>query len=158
MSTLRSAVEAAGAHDVSTHIQSGNVLLRHELTDRVALTAELESAIGRAAGFAVPVILRTGDELAGLVRRCPFTGGDWDDDCRRYASFLSQPAERDRVEALLAKATPGESLYVSGSEVCAAVRRDTDKPVYGDIERILKVPATARAWNVVEKLAELATR
>ena len=158
MLTLRSAVEAAGGKDVSTHIQSGNLLLRHETRDRGELTGLLESVIGQAAGFGVPVILRTGDELADLVRRCPFAGSDWDEDRRRYASFLARPAEQERIDALLAKATEGESLYVSATEVCAAVRRDTTKPVYADIERILRVPSTARAWNVVEKLAELATR
>jgi uncharacterized protein (DUF1697 family) len=62
------------------------------------------------------------------------------------------------VQVLLDRATEGEALYVTATEVCAAVRKDSTKPAYADIDRILKVPATARAWNVVEKLAALAAR
>jgi uncharacterized protein (DUF1697 family) len=158
MAELKAAVTSAGGTDVSTHIQSGNVLLGHRTDDRAELAATLSRALEDACGFAVPVIVRTGAELAELVAGCPFTGADWDEDRRRYVSFLAAPAEPARVEALLARATDGESLYVTPTEVCAAVRKDATKPVYADIDRILKVPATARAWNVVERLAELAAR
>jgi uncharacterized protein (DUF1697 family) len=158
MDVLKAAVAAVGGTDVSTHIQSGNVLLGHATDDRAVLTATLERAFAETCGFAVPVVLRTAEELAGLVARCPFSDGDWEEDRRRYVSFLTTPAAPERVETLLGRATDGEALYVTSTEVCAAVRRDSARPVYADIDRILKVPATARAWNVVERLAELATR
>ncbi len=158
MLDLRAVVEGAGGTGVTTHIQSGNVLLSHATEDRAALTVALQDALRGRFGYGVPVVLRTGPELAALVAGCPFTGEDWAQDRRRYVSFLTAPAEADRVRALLARAGDGESLYVTDTEVCAAVRNDSTKPAYADIDKILKAPATARAWNVVEKLAVLATR
>lgn len=156
MVDLRAAVVAAGGLDVSTHIQSGNVLLRHATADRATLTKALEDCLGAALGFPVPVVLRTGTELAELVARCPFTGPDWAEDRRRYVTFLVDPPEVERVDTLIVRATEAESLYVTATEVCAAVPYDLSRPVYADIERVLKVPCTSRAWNVVEKLADLA--
>ncbi|MDX6230616.1 MAG: hypothetical protein QOI76_4006 [Frankiales bacterium] len=158
MVELRAAVEGAGGTGVTTHIQSGNILLSHATKDRAALTATLREALEAACGFAVPVVLRTGTELADLVARCPFSEDDWAEDRRRYVSFLSAPPDPVRVATLLSRAADGESLYVTPTEVCAAVRRESPRPAYADIDRILKIPATARAWNVVEKLANLATR
>jgi uncharacterized protein (DUF1697 family) len=155
---LRAAVEGAGGTGVTTHIQSGNILLGHATRDRVALTATLQEALEAACGFPVPVVLRSGAELAALVARCPFSAADWAEDRRRYVSFLTAPPDPVRVDTLLSRAAPGESLYVTPTEVCAAVPRDVNRPVYADIDRILKVPATARAWNVVGTLAGLATR
>jgi uncharacterized protein (DUF1697 family) len=158
MVDLRAAVALAGGTDVSTHIQSGNVLLCHPTRDRVKLTGLLESTFAAELGFPVPVVLRSAEELADLVARCPFSAEDWADDHRRYVSFLTAPADPVRVDTLRSRAAAGESLYVTDLEVCAGVPKDVTKPVYADIDRILKVPATARAWNVVEKMAELATR
>jgi uncharacterized protein (DUF1697 family) len=158
MIDLRAAVEAAGGTEVSTHIQSGNVLLCHRTKDRAKLTATLEKTLAAELGFPVPVVLRSAEDLADLIARCPFSGEDWAEDRRRYVSFLTAPAQPARVDTLLSRAAEGESLYVTDTEVCSAVPKDTNKPVYADIDRILKVPATARAWNVVEKLSTLATR
>ena len=77
-------LEGAGGTAVTTHIQSGNILLGHATKDRVALTATLQEALEAACGFPVPVVLRSGAELVALVARCPFSAEDWAEDRRRY--------------------------------------------------------------------------
>src|SRR5947208_414447 len=86
MVDLRAAVVSAGGLDVTTHIQSGNVLLRHAATDRAALTTALQDSFGQALGFPVPVLLRTGSELGDLLARCPFSEVDRGPDRRRYVT------------------------------------------------------------------------
>ena len=157
MADLRATVAAAGGTDVSTHIQSGNVLLCHATKDRAALTKALEGAIEETFGLAVPVVLRTAGELADLVARCPFTGGDWDADRRRYVSFLSAAPAAGLLAGLGTADHGGSSLYATTTEVCVSLVPSA-KPGYTDVDRLLKVPSTARAWNVVEKLAHLAAR
>jgi hypothetical protein len=48
----------------------------------------------------------------------------------------------------------GSSLYVTTTEV-GTVLVLSAKRGYTDVDRVLKVRLTARAWNVVEKLALL---
>jgi uncharacterized protein (DUF1697 family) len=155
MAVLKAAVAEAGGTDVTTHIQSGNILLSHSLADRVALAATLQEALGAACSFGVPVILRTGQELADLVARCPYTGSDWDEDRRRYVAFLPSEPDPDRLDTLRAADHGGSSLYATTTEVCTALVPSA-KPGYTDVDRFLKVKSTARAWNVVEKLSTLA--
>jgi uncharacterized protein (DUF1697 family) len=158
MAELKAAVEAVGGTGVTSHIQSGNLLLGHLQTDRAQLTVALEEALQQACGFPVPVVLRTGDELAELVADCPFEGDDWAEDRRRYVSFLAHPAESARVEALLQRAAPGERLWITPTEVLAVIPAGTEKPAYAVADRMLRVTATSRAWNVLEALAGLAAR
>src|SRR5437868_3481275 len=121
MSVLRHAVAAAGATDVSTYIQSGNILLGHAVEDRALLTAVLEEALEDVCGFSVPVILRSGQELADLVDRCPYTGSDWDEDRRRYVAFLSSPPDPERLDTLRNAYRAESSLYATPTEVCTAL-------------------------------------
>lgn len=158
MAELKAAVTAVGGSDVSTHIQSGNILLGHLETDRATLTVTLEEALHAACGFPVPVVLRTGDELAELVARCPFEGDDWADDRRRYVSFLAHPADPERVASVLARVGQGERLWITPTEVLAVVAKGVAKPVYADLDRALRVTMTSRAWNVAQALAALAAR
>jgi uncharacterized protein (DUF1697 family) len=156
MAELKAAVTAVGGTDVASYIQSGNLLLGHLETDRATLTVALEDALQAACGFPVPVVLRTGDELAALLARCPFSGDDWADDRRRYVSFLGRPADRERAEALLGRVAPGERLWITPTEVLAVVPAGVTKPAYADVDRALRVTATSRAWNVAQNLAGLA--
>lgn len=157
MVDLRAAVMAAGGTEVSTHIQSGNVLLSHAGTDRAELTGTLEVTLARELGFPVPVILRSAEELAALVARCPFQGDDWAEGRRRYVTFLASPPAPE----LLARVSDGgrvqASIYATPTEVCVSPV-PSDRPDYPDLDRLLKVATTTRAWNVVEKLATLAAR
>ncbi len=71
MADLRRVCEAAGATDVRTYIQSGNVVLRSARTEDELVDA-LETSIADHAGFEVPIAVRTVDELTAVVDGCPF--------------------------------------------------------------------------------------
>ena len=69
MADLRTVFVAADADDVATHIQSGNVVFTHPARSERTLAAELEKRIAKAAGFPVPVVLRTAGQLARVMAR-----------------------------------------------------------------------------------------
>ena len=63
MADLCRIVEELGADDVSTYVQSGNVVLRSRLTpDRLA--SAIEKGIREALGLDVPVLVRSGGSSA----------------------------------------------------------------------------------------------
>ncbi|MEO7092758.1 MAG: DUF1697 domain-containing protein [Polyangiales bacterium] len=72
MATLREVMEACGATHVETYIQSGNVVFGHAARSAAPLQTKLAAAITKAAGFPVPVVLRTGAELAAVIATNPF--------------------------------------------------------------------------------------
>src|SRR5436190_18517210 len=86
MGDLRALLRDAGYDDVRTYVQSGNIVLSSDAQPR-ELERQMAELISARFGFDVPVIVRTRDELAGVVAANPL--GNVADDPKRYqVSFL----------------------------------------------------------------------
>jgi len=73
MDELRALFCQTGLTNIRTYIQSGNVIFISEASEK-NLIRKLEEALLRKAGKSVPVVIRTGKELADLVWHNPFPG------------------------------------------------------------------------------------
>lgn len=73
MADLRDALSAAGFDRVRTHIQSGNVVFEpgRGPTDEVSLADLVADAVEDAAGFRVPVVVRTLADVASAAAGHP---------------------------------------------------------------------------------------
>jgi uncharacterized protein (DUF1697 family) len=72
MPALRDLVRSLGHTDVTSYIQSGNVLFTTDRTDTAALAAELEQAIATSLGVEAGVVVLTRDELAQVMKDNPY--------------------------------------------------------------------------------------
>ncbi len=72
MADLREVVTSLGHTDVSTYIQSGNVLFSTADTDTAKLAAALESAIEDRFGIWSSVVVLSRDELAQVLAANPY--------------------------------------------------------------------------------------
>ena len=63
MAALKICFEAQGFEDVTTYIQSGNVLFTSRESSRVELTRRIESAVHRAFDCRAGVVLYTREQL-----------------------------------------------------------------------------------------------
>jgi uncharacterized protein (DUF1697 family) len=72
MADLREVVTSLGHTEVSTYIQSGNVLFSTAEEDNAALAAALESAIEDRFGIWSSVVVLTRDELAQVLAANPY--------------------------------------------------------------------------------------
>lgn len=156
MPLLREALTALGYADVRTHLRSGNVLLDSALAEE-ELARELAAAIEEHAGFAVPVVLRTATELAGVLARDPL--GERATDPARYSvTFLPAAPAPERV-AELPPADGGEYV-VDGRELFLWMPDGMARSPLGTWpwDRLLGVSGTNRNWNTVTRLAEMTAR
>jgi uncharacterized protein (DUF1697 family) len=155
MPRLREVLAARGHEQVRTHLRSGNVVLDSTLSEP-ELAADLSGAIEQEFGFAVPVVLRTGEEMAAVVAGDPFAT-EATDPARYLVTFLPEPPPPAKVDAL-PTADAGDGAYlVRGRELYLWLPDGIQKtPVASwKWDRLLGVPGTARNWNTVRKLAEL---
>lgn len=156
MPALRKALEGAGFDDVSTYVQSGNVVLTSEISGE-ALESECERLIREEFGLEIDVLSRTRAELAEVVARDPFAKVVTNP--KRYqVTFLSAELADDVVKRLEAVRAPSEALALHGREVYAwhpdgAARSKLWNTLAG---RGLGVKATARNWTTVTALLEMA--
>jgi uncharacterized protein (DUF1697 family) len=154
MPRLAEVLTAAGHGAVRTHLRSGNVVLDSALPED-ELAAELSRVIEAEFGFDVPVVLRTGNELAAVLAADPF-GAVAADPSRYSVTFLPEPPAPGAVAALPPAqggeyAVRGRELYLWLPDGMAVSPMGTWK-----WDRLLGVAGTNRNWNTVRKLAGMA--
>jgi uncharacterized protein (DUF1697 family) len=156
MGELREALEEAGFKDVRTYLQSGNVVLTSTAKpENVGRKCERE--ISARFGLEIPVVIRTRDELARVVKRNPL-GKVAVDPKRHQVSFLSAKLTAKVVRELEAAAAESEEVVVIGREVYAwhpktIARSRLWTKLAG---KSLGVAATSRNWATVEALLAMA--
>jgi uncharacterized protein (DUF1697 family) len=158
MADLRAALEAIGLDDVRTYIVSGNVLFLSRRTEPAALRAEIEAAIEARFGFPVAVVLRTATEMRAVLASDPIAEGSAADPAHRYAVFLSEDPAPERLAGIDPLAVAPD-VFVTGDRVIHAWYRNglQASRLAGLLtDRGLGVTATARNWNTVRALVELA--
>jgi uncharacterized protein (DUF1697 family) len=155
MPRLTEILDARGHGNVRTHLRSGNVVLDSPLGE-AELAADVETAIEGEFGFAVPVVVRTGAEIAAVVAGDPFASVATD-PARYLVTFLpGKPAAKD-VAALPPVEGGGEYL-VRGRELYLWLPDGiANTPIAAwKWDKLLGVAGTGRNWNTVTRLAELA--
>lgn len=153
MADLRACVEAMGHDDVTTHIQTGNVLFRTSTRSAGKLATAMEKAVEADLGFRTPVMIRTAAQLTAALDEDPFPDAD---PKNLHIAFLREKPTAAKAKALSAPDGPDE-LAVVGREVHLHYPdgMGRSKLTGALIEKRLGVPATARRRSVVEKLRDL---
>jgi uncharacterized protein (DUF1697 family) len=158
MGELRTLLTELGYGDVRTLLQSGNVVLSTRLgPEKLAQT--LERQIAEGLGVDPAVIVRSRDELAEAIERNPL-GGVADDPKRHTVYFLSGEPDAAAVQALEQADVEPEAFAAGGRELYTWHPNGIQKsPLVKLVAQApLGVTATARNWNTVTKLLELADR
>jgi uncharacterized protein (DUF1697 family) len=157
MPKLRELLTGLGYEGVGTYVASGNVVLtsRHK---PARLERELRAQIAEGMGIDVPVLVRTRDQLAKVVALDPL--GSYADDPARYmVSFLSAKPKASVLRELAPLDVEPGRFVVHGRELYAWHPEGVGRSKLGALlsEKRLGVVATARNWNTVTKLLELAS-
>jgi uncharacterized protein (DUF1697 family) len=158
MDALRELYESLGLRGAQTYIQSGNVVFRTEAKDLARLQKRIEDAIEKSCGFRTGVVLRSSAELKDISRRNPFAKRSGIEPNRLVVSFLTgAPAPESKQRIAQIKVGP-EELVLDGRELYIYYGGGigSSKLTPAVIERALKVSGTARNWNTITKLLEMA--
>jgi len=154
MADLRAIFAAAGYEDVTTYIQSGNVVFRHPKAAQAKVTAALEARIEEATGMAVPVVLRTAAEMAAVVRDAPFEVAD---PTHLHVAFFAAPPAPEAIGGLDLAAFAPEELVLSGRDLYLHLPNGMGRAKLPQLLGKVMATATARNWRTVTTLAELAS-
>lgn len=95
---LRGVFETLGFDKVASILASGNIVFRAPATDPAKLEASIESALQGQLGIKGGTIIRTQDELQGLLDRDPFAGFTHGPGTYLTATFLKTPLDAEPPE------------------------------------------------------------
>ena len=159
MADLKTLYENLGFKNVTTYIQSGNVIFTSaKKLSNTELAAVIEKAIKKQYGFDVPVITKTVDEWNKIIAANPFVKKKGIDLDRLYVTFLSQPPEEENIKKAESFAYPPDEFIITDLAIYmyVPVSYGNSKLSNNFFETKLKVTATTRNWKTVLTLAELA--
>ena len=147
-----------GHCDARSHINSGNIVFRTKQKNLVAVSKKIEDAIEKKYGFRVDVVVRTPDELRDVVRRNPFSKHKDIHPSKFLVTFFAQEPAAEICSHIRGIKPDPEKMHLDGRELyiyfpngvgqSKLFRALTAKP--------LKKEGTARNWNTVTKLLEIA--
>jgi uncharacterized protein (DUF1697 family) len=156
MADLKDAVSTLGFADVQTYLQSGNMVFRTAAADTGALAERIADAIRDHAVMDVTVMVRDAAEWRRVVTGNPYRQAT-EFPKTVHAFILDRMPETSRLDMLAAREAGREEWAIVGGTLYLHTPDGFGKSMLGNIvERILKVPMTARNWNTVLALDELA--
>ncbi|NHM06926.1 DUF1697 domain-containing protein [Flavobacterium sp. CYK-4] len=160
MELLRKVLAELDFVNISTYIQSGNIIFETAIGNSAILEKQISEKIEQHFGFVVPVRMTTLDELKTIVDQNPFVAENLADPTQPYVAFLSgEPAAADLAQ--LGQIDFQGDRFISKNRVLylwyARSAADT-KLSNAVIEKKLQLSATSRNWKTVLKLIALAQK
>ena len=155
MPALKAMFGKLGFGNVSTYIQSGNVMFEDGkglATDE--LVKMISAGIAEQFGFTVPVIVRTGEEMERIAAGNPFLKEDGIDAEKLHVTFLAETPSPAALEAISKYDYSPDRFIIAGREVylyCPGGYGNT-RLSNSFFESKLKVTATTRNWRTVLRL------
>jgi len=156
MAQLVKLVEACGAKDVSTYIQSGNVVFTATTKVAADLPAALARRIERAHGFRSPVVMRSAKELERAHAKNPYFDQKADTTPLHVMFLADAPAKKSVATLDPARSKP-DRFQVVGREIYLHCPNGIGRSKLTNdyFDKTLGTVSTCRNWRTVETLLEL---
>jgi uncharacterized protein (DUF1697 family) len=156
MKSLKASFEKMGFNDVSTYINSGNIIFRAKEADARKLERKIEQLLVKEYQLESKVVLRSFPEMTKLVKSLP---KNWDGDSswRFYVMFLRHTIDSEEiVSGLPVNAEMEEVVYRPGTLLWSALVSDLtrSKMAKAATGKMYK-DTTVRNLNTTKKLYEL---
>jgi uncharacterized protein (DUF1697 family) len=156
MKELSALLTEMGLRDVQTYIQSGNVVFRCDLKDKATLAAKITAAIKAQHGFAPHILLLEAAELKKAMAGNPYPEAE-SEPKSLHLFFLDEVPQQPDLKALEAIKASSERFKLAGKVFYLHAPDGVgNSKLAARAEKLLGVAASARNWNTVCKLAEMA--
>ena len=161
MDELARIFTSAGLKNVRTYIASGNVIFESGSANKATLTRKIEKALQEALGYEVTVVLRTLNELEGIVARNPFKGKLSGGDIMQCVVFLADEP-KSRIQIPLISTTENLEVFEVTDRTAFVVSGRKKNGSFGFpnnfVEKQFGVAGTTRNWSTVNKILRAAEK
>ncbi|MFD2333382.1 DUF1697 domain-containing protein [Cohnella sp. GCM10020058] len=158
MAELKSACEELGLEGVRTYIQSGNIVFRSDRSAE-ALREMLEKLLRENFGVKkATVLLRSNAELQRLLRDCPFSDAQIAAASQLYVNLLDKPLDDGQLARIGELSAEGEQCAIGDRAIYLLLTPSILDSAFAILFQKMKLTLTARNWNTMNKLGELAAQ
>lgn len=156
MKELAALFAETGCQEPRTYIQSGNIVFRTDVKQIPALTKRITDEIRARYGFATEIIIRSGSDLAKILKANPFLKEQIPESFL-HVYFVAGKYDKKAVADLDVHRSPPDRFIVQGSEIylCVPNGMGKTKLLNTYFEKKLGTCMTARNWRTVLRLYEM---
>jgi len=160
MAELKTMFEKTGFKDVTTYIQSGNVVFAAKESVNTQLSEQIKKAILKTFGFDVDVQVLEADQLKKIKENHSFLKGNEDQIKSIYYTLLAEKPAKNLVGELNKIEQTTEFFKITDEAIYCFYPNGVGKSKHHGLffEKKLKVSCTTRNYNTINKLVELSTK
>jgi uncharacterized protein (DUF1697 family) len=154
MAELKTILTQLGCENVTTILNSGNIVFETKKKDIADLERIIESALTENFGFSIPVILIPHKQINELVNEDPFASIDVHKNIRLYISFLKEPLTIKLTLPYISKDNSYKIIGTKNDIVISVLDITTSNTPKGmeDLEKLFGKNITTRNWNTIQKI------
>ncbi|AVQ21337.1 DUF1697 domain-containing protein [Fusobacterium necrophorum] len=154
MSYLAQILQEAGFQNVKTYIQSGNIILDTELSEKET-EERIHNTILKKIGANLSVIIKRPNQLQIAVKENPFD--ETHEYSRIHLVFTNDSIEKTKIEELKNRNFEEEKFMIGSECLYMYLPRNARKKKLNTnyLERQLSITATMRKLNVIEHLIKI---
>jgi len=157
MDDLRKVCESLKLRNPQTYVHSGNIVFSTDEKDAARVAKRMEEAIERKFGFHADVVVRTTRDLKDAIGRSPFASRNGLEPGKLIVTFLASDLAKDKCAGILSIKAGGEEVKFGKRELYIYYPDGMVKSkLVPALDRVLEKTGTARNWNTVTKLLEMA--
>ena len=158
MADLREMLSRLGFGEPKSLLQSGNLVFKSDERSAAKLEKILEAETAKRLDVSPDFFVRTSKEWGSVIAKNPFPDQAKRDPARLHVVYLKGAVAPKDVKALQDAIAGPEVVRANGREAYIVYPNGagTSKVTNALIERKLGTRATARNWNTVMKLVDLA--
>lgn len=159
MSDLKLLFENCGFENVTTYIQSGNVVFSSSILKKEEIKKCIEITIKNTFNFDVTTLILDTDELIQAKENHPFLKNDSLETKAIYFTFLDDCPNSELINGLNTLSQETEFFKITDKVIYCFYPNGYGNSKWNNVffEKKLKVNGTTRNYNTVCKLIELST-
>lgn len=157
MADLRALYEGLGLEKVKSYVQSGNVVFQSD-TDATTLVTQIQDSIAATFGFTTDVLVYSLEDWRAIIDASPYRDDADKDPKRLLVTLLAEPPDLQRVQGLGEVRSGRDEYHIRDKAIYLYCPDGYGHSKLSNTfwESKLKVRATTRNWNSMNKLLELA--
>lgn len=155
MPDLKALYENMGFKNVSTYIQSGNVIFENKEDNE--LSKKIEKKIFEKYDFHVPIIIRSTKEIETTINENTFLKKKNIELDKLHVTFLEDIPLKENIEKIKDVKFEPDRFYISGKTVYLYCPNGYGKTKLNNtfFENKLKVNATTRNWKTINEVFKI---
>lgn len=154
MADLRKEIEKLGFENVTTLLNSGNIIFEAISDNEETLEKKISAHLEKSFGFPIPTVIRKSEMIYELLNSDPFKDVQLTKDIRLYVSFLQENVQTKLKLPWTSSDNSYKIIGKIGKNILSVLDISISKTpkAMEDLERYFGKNITTRNWNTIKRI------